>query len=282
MTMNLTKLAAVPLLVMTGLAAAGIADARQADLQARIVPAVTRRGPDIAGIITARNGDRLQVTAADANKTVLGLTEATRAEARSGLFGLGRNSLAAAQLANGLPVNVRTLQVGDVLIADRVWLKNGDIKTVSMIRGGTAQGFEEQGAATAALRGRFGDIDQYNVKNSVNATFATGKANLSSQAKEMLCATASEAEAMTNALLLIVGHTDSTGSAEFNQRLSKRRAAAVVNHMQQHCGWKPYRMLTPAGMAMSDPVAPNDDIEGRAQTRLVAVNVLVSKAVDGL
>jgi outer membrane protein OmpA-like peptidoglycan-associated protein len=282
MRLNPTKSAALSLLAMSWLSASGVAHGQQTDLQAQIAPATTRRGPDIAGIITARNGDRLQITAADGNKTVIGLTEATRVQATSGLFGLGRNSLAATQLANGLPVNVRTLQAGDVLIADRVRLKNADLKTVSMIRGGTAQGFEEQAAATAALRARFGDIDQYNVKNSVSVTFATGKANLTPQAKEMLCATAGEAETMKNALLLIVGHTDSTGSADFNQRLSERRAAAVVNHMQQHCGWKPYRMLTPAGMAMSDPVAPNDDVEGRAQNRRVAVNVLVSKAVDGL
>jgi outer membrane protein OmpA-like peptidoglycan-associated protein len=281
MTKNLAGPAALSLLVIAGLAAAS-ATAQPADLQASMAPAAAQRGPDIAGIITARTGDRLQITAADGSKTVIGLTEATRVQARSGLFGLGRNSLAAAQLANGLPVTVRTLRAGDVLIADRVRLKNADLKTVAMIRGGTAQGFEEQAAATAALRGRFGGIDQYNVKNSVNVTFATGKANLSPQAKEILCATATEAETMKNALLLIVGHTDSTGSADFNQRLSERRAAAVVNHMQQHCGWKPYRMLTPAGMAMSDPVAPNDDVEGRAQNRRVAINVLVSKAVDGL
>jgi OmpA-OmpF porin, OOP family len=280
MTMRFTGPAAVALLVTTCLA--GVAAAQPADLQASMAPATPVRGPDIAGIITARNGDRLQITAANGSKTVIGLTETTRVQSTSGLFGLGRNSLAAAQLANGLPVNVRTLQAGDVLIADRVRLRNSDLKTVSMIRGGTAQGFEEQAAATAALRARFGDIDQYNVKNSVNVTFATGKAVLTAEAKEMLCATASEAEATKNALLLIVGHTDSTGSAEFNQRLSERRAAAVVNHMQQQCGWKPYRMLTPAGMAMSDPVAPNDDVEGRAQNRRVAVNVLVSKAVDGL
>jgi hypothetical protein len=51
--------------------------------------------------------------------------------------------------------------------------------------------------------------------------------------------------------------------------------------MQQKCGWKPYRMLTPTGMATADPLASNDT-EGKAQNRCVAVNVLVSKSVDGL
>jgi outer membrane protein OmpA-like peptidoglycan-associated protein len=127
-----------------------------------------------------------------------------------------------------------------------------------------------------------GDIDQYNVKRTTIVNFDTGKAVLSPQAKTDLCATATDAEAKRNALLLVVGYTDSTGSAEFNQRLSERRAASVVNHMQQACGWKPYRMLTPAGMSMSNPVASNDDPQGKAQNRRVAVEVLVSKAVDGL
>src|SRR3546814_1105533 len=46
-------------------------------------------------------------------------------------------------------------------------------------------------------------------------------------------------------LLLVVGYTDSVGSQEFNQTLSEKRAGSVVNYLQQACGWKPWRMLTP-------------------------------------
>lgn len=56
----------------------------------------------------------------------------------------------------------------------------------------------------------------------------------------------------------------------------------MVNHLQQACGWKPYRMLTPTGMAEADPAADNTTPEGKAQNRRVAVNILVSKATDGL
>jgi outer membrane protein OmpA-like peptidoglycan-associated protein len=87
---------------------------------------------------------------------------------------------------------------------------------------------------------------------------------------------------MDNALLLVVGYTDSTGSQELNQQLSERRAGSVVNYLQQACGWKPYRMLTPTGMAEADPAASNDTVDGKAQNRRVAVNILVSKAVDDL
>jgi hypothetical protein len=86
---------------------------------------------------------------------------------------------------------------------------------------------------------------------------------------------------MDNALLLVVGYTDSTGGPDFNQELSEKRAGRVVNYLQQACGWKPYRMLTPTGMAEADPLADNSTVEGKAQNRRVAVNVLVSKFASG-
>ena len=63
---------------------------------------------------------------------------------------------------------------------------------------------------------------------------------------------------------------------------SMQRAGRVVNYLQQACGWKPYRMLTPTGMSEADPAASNDTTEGKAQNRRVAVNILVSKGLDGL
>jgi OmpA-OmpF porin, OOP family len=82
--------------------------------------------------------------------------------------------------------------------------------------------------------------------------------------------------------MLVVGYTDSVGDYDYNQTLSEKRASKVVNHLQQACGWKPYRMLTPTGMAEADPTADNSTQEGKAQNRRVAVNILVSKSVDGL
>jgi outer membrane protein OmpA-like peptidoglycan-associated protein len=126
------------------------------------------------------------------------------------------------------------------------------------------------------------DLDQYNVKATTNVNFDTGKAVLSEQAKADLCAAASSAETTDNALLLVVGYTDSTGGEDLNQELSEKRAGRVVNYLQQQCRWKPYRMLTPTGMAEADPAASNDTAEGKAQNRRVAVNILVSKGLEGL
>jgi outer membrane protein OmpA-like peptidoglycan-associated protein len=245
-------------------------------------PAPATEGPEIKGVITARNGDKMKVTAADGASTVVAINDATRIKAASGLFGANRSKLGPDSLLNGLPVTVKTLQSGGELVASQVAFRNTDLKTATMIRNGTSQRFEEQTAATEALRGRMGDIDKYNVKATTNVHFDTGRTELSEQDKAQLCATATSAQQMENALLLVVGYTDSTGDDDFNQQLSEKRAARVINYLQQVCGWKPYRMLTPTGMAKADPVASNDTEEGKAQNRRVAVNVLVSKAVDGL
>lgn len=256
-------------------------DAASSDPNIIVNAAVPVAGPELKGVITARSRDRMQVTAEDGTSTIVAVNEATQVKAGGGLFG-GSSKLTVAALLNGLPVTVKTLQSDTGLIASQVTFRKNDFKTANMIRNGTAQGFAEQTAATEALRGRMGDIDKYNVKATTNVYFDTGKAVLSPGAKADLCATATQADGINNALMLVVGYTDSVGSEEYNQMLSERRAAAVINYLQQACRWKPYRMLTPTGMAESDPLADNSTPEGRAQNRRVSVNILVSKGLDGL
>lgn len=282
----------LPLAMLGGVVSASLSaqpqDLPEADLSATVYgspspdAAEMTEGPEIEGIISARSGNQVQVTAADGTNTVVTVSEDTRIRASGGFLGLSRTALAADSLLNGLPVKVETWQWSGGLLASKIDLKNKDLKTATMIRSGTDQRFAEQTAATEELRGRMGDIDQYNIKGTTNVNFDTGKAVLSAQAKNDLCATAAAAEGMDNALLLVVGYTDSTGSLEFNQTLSEKRAGSVVNYLQQACGWKPYRMLTPTGMAEADPLASNDTVEGKAQNRRVAVNILVSKGLDGL
>jgi len=239
-------------------------------------------GPEIKGVITARSGNRIKVATPDGSSTVIALTEATRIKASGGGFGGKRAKPDAESLLNGLPVTVKTVQSGETLVASQISFKGSDHKIAAMIQSGTAQKFDEQTAATEALRGRMGDIDKYNLKTTTNVYFDTGKATLSPKAKDDLCAAAAAAEGIDNSLMLVVGYTDSVGNEEYNQTLSEKRASSVINYLQQACRWKPYRMLTPTGMAESDPAASNDTEEGKALNRRVSVNVLVSKALDGM
>jgi OOP family OmpA-OmpF porin len=65
----------------------------------------------------------------------------------------------------------------------------------------------------------------------------------------------------------IDGHTDWIGTEEYNQGLSERRAGAVKRYFVEN-GIDAGR-LAPQGFGESNPVAPNDTREGRAQNRRV-------------
>ena len=279
---TLVLLGAMALAAPAGVMAQDLPAPPGSDLGVSLPADAPAAGPELRGIISARHGERMQVTAEDGTRTVVAVTDTTRVIASKGFMGLGRSKLPAAALLNGLPVTVKTLQAGNVLLASQITFRNADFKTARMIRQGTAQAFDEQTAATDALRSRVADIDQYNIKATTNVNFDVGKANLSEQAKADLCRVAAEGESTRNALMLVVGYTDSTGSDDFNQALSEKRASRVIDYLQQACHWKPYRMLTPTGMAEADPLASNDTPEGKAQNRRVVVNILVSKAADGL
>ena len=240
-------------------------------------------GPEFEGVISARDGDKVQVTSADGTRTVVAISPSTEIRSSGGFLGLDKDQLAASDLLNGLPVEVETVEWANRgLIATKVAMKSKHLETARMIHTGTDQRFTANEAATEALRGRVANIDQYNVKGTTNVYFDTARYNLSQQARAELCQAAEQAKATDNALLLVVGYTDSTGDYEYNQELSEKRAARVTNFLQQECDWAPYRMMTPTGMAEADPAADNTTEQGKAQNRRVAVNILVSKSVDGM
>jgi len=75
-----------------------------------------------------------------------------------------------------------------------------------------------------------------------------------------------------NVYLEIQGHTDATGSPDYNLKLGEDRADAVRIFMNQH-GVALNRMAT-ISYGEEAPVAPNSTRMGRAQNRRVAVVVL--------
>jgi outer membrane protein OmpA-like peptidoglycan-associated protein len=70
----------------------------------------------------------------------------------------------------------------------------------------------------------------------------------------------------------VLGHTDSTGSDEYNQALSQRRAQAVADYLGSR-GVARARMGL-RGYGESQPIASNDTEEGKAQNRRVEIKVV--------
>jgi outer membrane protein OmpA-like peptidoglycan-associated protein len=67
--------------------------------------------------------------------------------------------------------------------------------------------------------------------------------------------------------IIVIGHTDSRGTKEYNQTLSEKRANSVVTYTSQN-GIDGNR-LTAIGKGETDPIATNDTEEGNASNRRV-------------
>ncbi|MFH1755378.1 MAG: OmpA family protein, partial [Candidatus Latescibacterota bacterium] len=70
------------------------------------------------------------------------------------------------------------------------------------------------------------------------------------------------------------GHTDSQGSDKYNQKLSERRAKAVIDYLSAKFPRLSAGNLTAKGYGEGTPIVSNDTDEGRAQNRRVEFIVL--------
>ncbi|WP_437284885.1 OmpA family protein [Sorangium sp. So ce406] len=101
--------------------------------------------------------------------------------------------------------------------------------------------------------------------------FASGKSELLPIAKEKLNQVATTLKDQGSPPLRIEGHTDSTGSAQANRKLSLDRADAVKNHLISV--GLPADKITTVGHGPDRPVADNASVEGRANNRRVEIIV---------
>jgi outer membrane protein OmpA-like peptidoglycan-associated protein len=76
--------------------------------------------------------------------------------------------------------------------------------------------------------------------------------------------------------VLIVGHTDNVGSAQYNQTLSERRANSARSFLVAQ--GVPSNRIRTQGMGLREPVASNETEAGRAQNRRVEVAIFASEA----
>ena len=73
---------------------------------------------------------------------------------------------------------------------------------------------------------------------------------------------------LSSATVMIAGHTDAQGTAEYNQTLSENRARAVATYLKEKYAISPDR-LEVKGYGKDKPVASNDTEDGRTKNRRV-------------
>jgi outer membrane protein OmpA-like peptidoglycan-associated protein len=109
------------------------------------------------------------------------------------------------------------------------------------------------------------------IVNLSDVLFDTGSANLKTGAREKLAKVAGILLSHRGLKLQVEGHTDSVGSADYNQRLSENRADSVRTYLVEQ-GIAPNAIGT-AGFGETMPVASNDTPAGRQQNRRVELIV---------
>ncbi|MEZ9203122.1 OmpA family protein [Vibrio splendidus] len=101
--------------------------------------------------------------------------------------------------------------------------------------------------------------------------FATNSTELSTDGKIALMPLVEVLKAHPQSSVAVVGHTDSTGAAEYNLMISKKRAAAVAAYIEEQ-GIEADR-ITASGEGEENPIASNATAEGRAQNRRVDATI---------
>jgi outer membrane protein OmpA-like peptidoglycan-associated protein len=115
------------------------------------------------------------------------------------------------------------------------------------------------------------------IGEGIKITFSSGilydfdKAMLKDNYKSELSQLSTILNKYSDTNILLAGHTDSTGSEQYNLDLSRRRAQSVADYLgTQNVD---YARFTIEGYGMSQPIASNDTPEGRAQNRRVEVAI---------
>lgn len=127
----------------------------------------------------------------------------------------------------------------------------------------------EQLQGTGVSVTRVGDEIVLNMPG--NITFQTNSSDLNPQFFAVLDSVGTVLKEYDKTVVEVVGHTDSTGAADYNQALSERRAATVASYLNTR-GISTQRILA-FGRGLTLPVADNSTAAGRALNRRVELTL---------
>jgi len=100
--------------------------------------------------------------------------------------------------------------------------------------------------------------------------FDTSSNTITTESVEQLQPIINHLKDYPSATIVAIGHADSRGSTENNQKLSERRAEALSNYLVKEYSIQPER-ITYSGEGELSPIADNNTKEGQAKNRRVSV-----------
>jgi len=223
----------------------------------------------VQGIVVTNKNGHLVVKTPSGNVTYQ-LSPSVRIRSISGALGGQKQVVPPASLLPGLPVTIEAQ--GNVV--HEIDYKAKDYKTAAQIQAGV----EETSRRSEELRSAYSKMGNWDVRGEHEVYFKTGSAVLASTDKQRLLDLAQKAAGMKGYVISVLGFADPRGNARANERLSNRRAQAVINYLKQSGKVQPARVLGASAMGeMHIPVEKPSAAELQG-ARKVTVRVLTSAA----
>jgi OmpA-OmpF porin, OOP family len=126
-----------------------------------------------------------------------------------------------------------------------------------------------------SLTGTVANLDNYRPVTETAVHFGFDKFNLTPKAKEALDEVGADLPNAKHYIVVVDGNTDSVGSADYNYRLSKRRADSVIEYLVTKYQIPAHKIYI-IGLGKDKPVAENRDSAGRAKNRRVDVRLMTN------
>ncbi len=268
---------------------------------------------EFEGWIVSRQEQSLTVYTLDMGNINVLVTSHTKVQEPRGLFKIRKKQMPLSNLLPGLRIKIKG--VGDTqnqVLAESIRFSGDDLKTAYALKSGmiplesqvadntqriaineagihknqeqiaaNQAGIQSGRQQIAKLDARFSDLTDYLVKHTAFVYFSPGSSALSVSAENDLRRIIRATQNLDGYFIQVKGHADSSGATSYNQDLSMRRAHTVMAYLQNTGNIPLSRILTPAAMGESHPVASNSTSQGRAENRRVEVNILLNRGVAG-
>ncbi len=141
-----------------------------------------------------------------------------------------------------------------------------------------AQSADSANRGLDSLRNVVANIDDYKLQTSASVPFKFNQYKLSDDAKQDLDKLADAAKPSKRFFIAVEGYTDSTGSKQYNEELSKRRADTVVEYLVAKHDIPIYRVHM-IGLGEEKPVDDGHNRAARAKNRRVEVKIFSADQV---
>ena len=137
------------------------------------------------------------------------------------------------------------------------------------------QGVARVGTGLNGLQGTVENLDNFKPVANATIQFGVSRFSLTKTDQQMLDEFAQQIGQQKHYIVTLHGFTDSTGSADYNLELSRRRAYAVIQYLASKYNVPPYRVYI-LGLGEANPVADNNSAAGRAKNRRVDVQLMTN------